>query len=65
MNWPVRLQRSWAVKDLHRPARSAQATELRYLDHVVMADAGYRVIGSLEHPAKFVGARLVLLPPLG
>ena len=65
MSWPVRLQRSWAVKDLHGPARSAQATELRDLDHVVMADAGYRVIGSLEHPARFVGSSVYSPGPDG
>ena len=57
MNWPVRLQRSWAVKDLHRPARSAQATELRYLDHVVMADipgtdSGHRTYAQMTSEEK-------------
>jgi predicted nucleotidyltransferase len=35
---------------------SVPATETRDLDHVVMADGRiYRVVGNLDHPAKFVG----------
>jgi hypothetical protein len=35
---------------------STHASEVRDLDHVVMADGRiYRVVGNLDHPAKFVG----------
>jgi hypothetical protein len=35
---------------------STTVTEVRDLDHVVMADGRiYRVVGNLDHPAKFVG----------
>ena len=35
---------------------STHPTAVRDLDHVVMTDGRiYRVVGNLDHPAKFVG----------
>jgi hypothetical protein len=35
---------------------STHASEVHDLDHVVMADGRiYRIVGNLDHPAKFVG----------
>ena len=35
---------------------STHVTEVRDLDHVVMPDGQvYRIVGNLDHPAKFVG----------
>jgi predicted nucleotidyltransferase len=45
---------------------STNATELHDLDHVVMADGRiYRVVGNLEHSAKFVGYNVYSPDPAG
>ncbi len=45
---------------------STHATEVRDLDHVVMADGRiYRVAGNLDHPAKFVGYNVYSPDPDG
>lgn len=45
---------------------SAHASEVRDLDHVVMADGQiYRVVGNLDHPAKFVGYNVYSPAPDG
>ena len=45
---------------------STTATEVRDLDHVVMADGRvYRVVGNLDHPAKFVGYNVYSPDPGG
>jgi predicted nucleotidyltransferase len=45
---------------------SAHATEVRDLDHVVMADGRiFRVVGNLDHPAKFVGYNVYSPDPDG
>lgn len=45
---------------------SAHAADTRDLDHVVMADGRiYRVVGNLDHPAKFVGYNVYSPDPGG
>ena len=45
---------------------SPQAIEVRDLDHVVMTDGRiYRVVGNLDHPAKFVGYNVYSPAPDG
>lgn len=45
---------------------STTVTEVRDLDHVVMADGRiYRVVGNLDHPAKFVGYNVYSPDPDG
>ena len=45
---------------------STTVTEVRDLDHVVMADGRiYRVVGNLDHPAKFVGYNVYSPDPAG
>ena len=45
---------------------STHATEVRDLDHVVLADGRiYRVVGNLDHPAKFVGYNVYSPDPDG
>ena len=45
---------------------STHVTEVRDLDHVVMADGRiYRVVGNLDHPAKFVGYNVYSPDPDG
>ena len=45
---------------------STHPTAARDLDHVVMADGRiYRVVGNLDHPAKFVGYNVYSPDPAG
>ena len=45
---------------------STPVTEVRDLDHVVMTDGRiYRVVGNLDHPAKFVGYNVYSPDPGG
>ena len=45
---------------------NTHATEVRDLDHVVMTDGRiYRVVGNLDHPAKFVGYNVYSPDPDG
>jgi predicted nucleotidyltransferase len=45
---------------------STRASEVRDLDHVIMADGRiYRVVGNLDHPAKFIGYNVYSPHPAG